>query len=424
MQLAAGVLDRSCTPWYLQRPHIILCPDASGKESLCDPIKSAENAESWQAVAAGVYFSSQCQRAIAISNDVPTVPVATTKKRDSSALLSIPQTAGAIRTETKHAARSLVTLMRVKRTSTTTASSTCPIYSDYYIWDLGEEVLSFTGYVHFGDSFAAGMGTGTTSWDSCRVGSNNYGQLLYSYMNDSSIPFENYACSGDTTTGLANQVKRWTDTTSPNIGTVTIGGNDVGFSDIIRNCLLREMPWSTQWYEAECEANKETARLIMNDTSSTGLTYKLKEAYLSILSASDNNNFMLYVTGYVGFFNYDTTICNLSTFQYWWPAYNPSIPETENTPFLTTDVRVELDALVDQMNGVIQQAVNDANSLYGSTSVTYVDIQPYFDTHRWCEAGVYEPDSGRGETFFFLSGWDDFVHEHDELVRLLPLYLS
>ena len=35
-----------------------------------------------------------------------------------------------------------------------------------------------TGYVAFGDSYAAGMGTGVTSDDPCRVGSNNFAKLL------------------------------------------------------------------------------------------------------------------------------------------------------------------------------------------------------------------------------------------------------
>ncbi|RAL13202.1 SGNH/GDSL hydrolase family protein [Aspergillus homomorphus CBS 101889] len=281
-----------------------------------------------------------------------------------------------------------------------------------------ESPVSVTGYVHFGDSYAAGMGTGSTSRDSCRVGSNNYGKLLYNYLNDSSIPFANYACSGDTTTGLANQVKKWKDTISPNLGTLTMGGNDVGFSDIIRNCITWELPTGyPAWFQAQCEVVKDKARSILSDTSSLGMRNKLKEAYLGILNASLNDDFMLYVTGYVGFFNYDTTIGDLTTFDFWWSSYNPSLPH-DVLSSLTTALRKELDDLVDQMNQVIQQAIKVANSAYGFTRVTYVDMQPSFDTHRFCEEGVYEPSPNRGETFFFLSGWDDYPHEHDELVTV------
>ncbi|RAH70323.1 mutanase [Aspergillus aculeatinus CBS 121060] len=372
-ELAQGRLDRSCTAWYRSKPSVILCPNTDAKESVCDADRSAWNAESWQSVASGVYFSAQCQRAIEISNDVPVV------RRDTN----------------------------------------CPTYDDYFIWDEDEQPVSVKGYVHFGDSFAAGMGTGSTSWVECRVGSNNYGKLLYNYLNDSSIPFANYACSGDTTTGLANQVKKWKDTSSFNLATLTLGGNDVGFSDIIRNCITWELPWGyTAMFQARCEEVKDKARSILSDTSSSGMRNKLKEAYLSILSASFNDDFMLYVTGYVGFFNYDTTICDLSTFNYWWPSYKALLPISDDVAFLKTAVRKELDDLVDQMNQVIPQAIKDANSAYGSTGVTYVDMQPSFDTHRFCEEGVYEPSPNRGETFFFLSGWDDYPHEHDELVTV------
>jgi hypothetical protein len=50
---------------------------------------------------------------------------------------------------------------------------------DYLIIDgPDDDSVSVTGYVHFGDSYASGMGTGTTSGDSCRVGSSNCEFLL------------------------------------------------------------------------------------------------------------------------------------------------------------------------------------------------------------------------------------------------------
>ena len=50
---------------------------------------------------------------------------------------------------------------------------------DYLVIDGDENAISVTGYVHFGDSYASGMGTGTTSSDSCRVGSNNCKPLQF-----------------------------------------------------------------------------------------------------------------------------------------------------------------------------------------------------------------------------------------------------
>ena len=71
------------------------------------------------------------------------------------------------------------------------------------------EPLAISGLVTFGDSYGAGMGTGTTSGDACRVGSNNYEQLFYDWVGDSSIPFERKVCSGDTTEGLNKKIDEW-----------------------------------------------------------------------------------------------------------------------------------------------------------------------------------------------------------------------
>lgn len=59
--------------------------------------------------------------------------------------------------------------------STPSAASAngCPFVDDYLIIDGDDSLASTEGHVHFGDSYASGMGTGPTSWDSFRVGSNN-----------------------------------------------------------------------------------------------------------------------------------------------------------------------------------------------------------------------------------------------------------
>ena len=46
------------------------------------------------------------------------------------------------------------------------------------------ELSDILGYVHFGDSYASGMGAGTTSSDKCRIGSNNYGDQIHTFLND------------------------------------------------------------------------------------------------------------------------------------------------------------------------------------------------------------------------------------------------
>lgn len=56
------------------------------------------------------------------------------------------------------------------------------------------------GYVAFGDSFAAGIGTGETGGTPCRVGQFSYPKLLASTAPNAN--FQNFACTGDTTKNI------------------------------------------------------------------------------------------------------------------------------------------------------------------------------------------------------------------------------
>ncbi|KAK6065946.1 esterase family protein [Seiridium cupressi] len=364
---AAGNFNRSCARYSGSK---ILCPDANGKEDLCDASHTAFNADTYSFVAAGVYFSNKSRSAI------PLPALAESKKRRD--------------------------LGR--------RADACNANDDYIAWDGdGDDAVAIGGYVHFGDSYAAGMGTGTTSTDKCRVGSNNYGTLLYQSFADSTIPFQSTACSGDTLTGLASQISSWSTSDVSTVGTVSIGGNDVGFSDMAYYCLLTpNTVYLGSQNRAYCTDAKTKAYNMMSDTSESGLRYKLTQAYISTLNKANKDDFHLYVTGYPSFFNYDTSDCQYSSFHYWWGGYNPtSDPVLNRIVYLTEDLRLEIDDLVDTLNQLLEYAVEDANDQWGSDQVHFVSMNPSWDGHRWCEDGVHEPDSSAANTWFFLSAWPD-----------------
>ena len=93
-------------------------------------------------------------------------------------------------------------------------------------------------YVALGDSFASGVGTGSyTLSSSCRRSVYAYPYLVAQQRPDTTLNF--VACSGAKTTDvMANQIQAVTATTS--IVSVTIGGNDIGFSDLIVQCTLAD----------------------------------------------------------------------------------------------------------------------------------------------------------------------------------------
>ncbi|PVH73247.1 hypothetical protein DL98DRAFT_563279 [Cadophora sp. DSE1049] len=346
----------------------LLCPDASGNEGLCLGTDSAKNADTYSFVGAGVWFTSKCNGPIPLPEPV-------------------------------------------SKRSTGLRRATCPLNSDSIFFDVEAPIGQ---YVHFGDSYGAGMGTGTTSTDKCRVGSNNFGKLLHTWMNDDSIEYVQKVCSGDTLTGLTGQIDSWSNPDKVSIAALSIGVNDVvGFSDLVWSCVITPNTarlGSTN--RANCVAAEKKANDYMSDTGTNGLRYELKLAYLSNLRKSNHDYFHLYVTGYVNFFNDTTTDCADTTFHYWWAGYKPSSDWLLNRiVYLSTGLRSELNTLVSRLNTVIAGAISDANNERGTSQVHFVDVAPRFSAgHRWCEkpnSEFHEPDASRADTWLFLSAWKD-----------------
>lgn len=150
-----------------------------------------------------------------------------------------------------------------------------------------------SGYVAFGDSFGAGMGTGTTTSDPCRIGSNNFGDLLYKFINNREVDFQRKVCSGDTTTGLNRQIDEWQTPTKADIATVSMGGNDLYFSDIVWYCILTPNGLVFD-VKPHCNDAKDVAKHIMEDSGDGGLRSKLKNAYKRILDKSTRNVSVLF----------------------------------------------------------------------------------------------------------------------------------
>jgi hypothetical protein len=127
-------------------------------------------------------------------------------------------------------------------------------------------------------------------------------------------------------------------------------------------------------------------------------------------------DFHIYVTSYVPFFNEIDTDCDQTTFQFMNAAYQPK-PNPDNV-LLTTTVRAELNALVAQLNSVISELVDLLNVLNIGPQVLFVDMTDTWvnNQHRWCESGnFHEPDPTRADTWFFLSGWPDVNIETNAL---------
>lgn len=95
---------------------------------------------------------------------------------------------------------------------------------------------SSTNYVALGDSYASGTGTGSYDLDSsCQRSSKAYAALWASSHAPASFKF--VACSGAKTGDvLNNQISALDSSTT--LASISIGGNDAGFSSVMQTCVL------------------------------------------------------------------------------------------------------------------------------------------------------------------------------------------
>ncbi|OKP13102.1 hypothetical protein PENSUB_1202 [Penicillium subrubescens] len=177
-----------------------------------------------------------------------------------------------------------------------------------------------------------------------------------------------------------SQIDQWSTVDKSAFATLTIGGHDLGFSDIVWHCVIT--PNTARWgstNRANCEDAESKARGLLQGE----LRGRLTETYLRILKKATKEGFKLYVAGYPQFFNDQTSDCDMSSFHYWWGGYNATTDwPSYRTVFLTTDLGAELNALVTGLNDVIQAAIGDANQQYESHAVYYANVDTGFTGNR------------------------------------------
>jgi lysophospholipase L1-like esterase len=137
------------------------------------------------------------------------------------------------------------------------------------------DVATQGGYVALGDSYSAGEGiqADLTPGDRCHRTS-----LAYFHAVAGTFRFHGgsafWACSGATTDdvlsgghGQPPQISRVTAGTS--LVTLSIGGNDVGFSHVLAGCIIR-LPWSKDCREQgpEIDAKMQSLRVALRDVLS------------------------------------------------------------------------------------------------------------------------------------------------------------
>ena len=164
------------------------------------------------------------------------------------------------------------------------------------------------------------------------------------------------------------------------------------------------MLWVGGYWAGNCDTEVAKAyELIANPDLSADIASVIRE----IFNKNGNEGFKIYMTGYVTFFNELTPLCDSSSFRIYNPHYDDTHKEN-GQPFLTRALRTQLNDIVIALNAMLSHITDSVNTHYANAHrVVFVDPNPAYTGHRWCENGVYEPDNDRLDTWLFLSSSSD-----------------
>ena len=254
-----------------------------------------------------------------------------------------------------------------------------------------------TLYYALGDSYASGIAAG--NYINSRLGSADwkcsrfdhaYGKLLDGMLKSHDFTF--LACSGNTCEDVQKTQK---PSDKADLVTLTVGGNDVGFSGIVNACVYQ--------FGGVASPSCDSALAATQSSIAGSLWNSLWNTIYSIVTTvgKSNKNFKLFVTNYPKFWNDATDQCDTTSFSYW--------PGPSGSDKMTKDKRTQMNNLSDQMNAVILSVVenwNNPQSAHYDARVHYVDIDSAFEGHRFCENEYQEPwwddePNGRPDQWIF-----------------------
>ncbi|MFG1674946.1 SGNH/GDSL hydrolase family protein [Micromonospora sp. NPDC049282] len=195
-------------------------------------------------------------------------------------------------------------------------------------------------YVALGDSYSFGVGAGPYDLSTCLRSQKSYAPLWAAAHAVAGFRFP--ACGGAVTADVLNsQVGQLSANTT--LVTITIGGNDAGFADVMTSCRFGST--------SSCENAVAGAKAFATAT----LPGRLDATYAAIRERAPNAR--LVVLGYPRLF--ETGSCGLLA--------------------MSSYKRTILNQAADVLNGVTAGRA-------GAAGATFVDARPYFTGHGVCAA--------------------------------------
>jgi hypothetical protein len=260
-----------------------------------------------------------------------------------------------------------------------------------------------SGFVDIGDSYSAGEGdgnyiAGTDTFDNqCHRSPSAYGPLLDKNRELGSFDF--VACSGAITDDLIspNNEGNIDDTTNALVSpqfyalssstkyvTLTIGGNDLGFSDVLKNCIFARVSAKKVYGSSGCSKDQSLTNGVQqrlnalagrgNATTPTGVPI---QSYASLFAQIHQwaPNATVYIADYPNLFGSFKGECGLGSIN----ATNvPHLGSVTAALKITSKDAAWLDSVASSLAITMRKAAN-------SNHVTFVDVSPSFKKHRLCD---------------------------------------
>lgn len=197
------------------------------------------------------------------------------------------------------------------------------------------------------------------------------------------------ACSGGTSPDTLNQARDLIPQDRHDFMVMTVGGNDIGFSDIAIECLVK-----AEIFPGDCDDTLAKAKALLAAPEFETNIHAVYDAVFAKMK--DDRHYQLYHIFYHRFFadesNPATDWCNSKTFA----LVNPR---------LTRAVRGKLNSLADALNQRLEEVANNyirkqQGKASWSQGSRLIAINPdrltndkgetygLFDGHRFCEPGV------------------------------------
>jgi len=205
------------------------------------------------------------------------------------------------------------------------------------------DAASSVHYVALGDSYSSGLGAGSliASSGSCDRSTNAYSALWAAAH--APAAYTSVACAG-ATTATVNSTQLSSLSTATTLVSITIGGNDVGFSNIMETCALEGT--------SDCVAAVQSAENFAQST----LPGRLDTTYNGIHSHAPNA--VVVVLDYPAFYQLGTFCLGLSATSH-----------------------AKLDEGINLLDGVISAAASRHGFIFG-------DVRSRFVGHQLCSGGT------------------------------------